>query len=301
MWQEIGGFLGGAGQFIGGANSLFGDSDGVSGRDIKDAMKARMAAARIYGEKFGFHPLAALGINPAQTGGQRSAFTDTGRAMANMGQGLDRMLSGRSKLDQNRAEYYSELAKSERYKREKDQVNVVTEPRDSTYLEKEYGLSGQGDAKTHVFKKKEINRPSSMGLEGGTAPLEQKFEDRQGYRSYVISQSASEPFESEFFHKVRRSFIQAARWGRSISQVFHRSPEFVKQVRLNKPKAPAGYTFLFDIVRGQYKRVPEKMGYYNGRKRTFLQNYMERGLQKLMMRNYPLKKSHKNIRLKKSH
>lgn len=83
----VGTALGGAGQLAG--SLLGGGSSGVSGRDIKDAQKARLFAASHYGPKFGFHPLAALGASVVNPGWQS---TDQ-RNLAQMGQGLDRMLS----------------------------------------------------------------------------------------------------------------------------------------------------------------------------------------------------------------
>ena len=96
MWEYIGavgGLLGGAGALSSGLSSFFDDtSSGLKGKDMKQAikiqMKHRLKYARMYGKKFGFHPLAALGINPAM-GGQfmRAGFDNRGAAFQRMGQG----------------------------------------------------------------------------------------------------------------------------------------------------------------------------------------------------------------------
>ena len=99
-----GSVLGGLGQLAGGVTNMMSDSGGGApnymGRDhrasIRNEMKARLMYARQFGNRFNFHPLTALGINPASggsfarpTGGRSSK----GNAISRMGQGLDRILS----------------------------------------------------------------------------------------------------------------------------------------------------------------------------------------------------------------
>ena len=103
----MGQILGGAGQAAGGLSSLFSEGR-ISGQQIRKSIKnqieARAMYSRRYGEKYGFHPLTMLGINPAGGPMGRPTGGDKGRALERMGQGVNRMLqAGQSEIQKAQA------------------------------------------------------------------------------------------------------------------------------------------------------------------------------------------------------
>jgi len=85
----IGTLAGGAGQLAGGISGLFGDGQINTAHEIRKQMRTRLESARVYGEQYGFHPLSVLGMNPAA--GPTARPSSKGAALANMGQGIERM------------------------------------------------------------------------------------------------------------------------------------------------------------------------------------------------------------------
>ncbi len=102
----VGGLLGGMGQLAGGVSGMFGGK----GQDDSDARDW----ARYYAQetpswrkegavKAGYHPLAAMGMNPAG-GPVAKGGTGKGSALANMGQGIERMSkAGESEIQKAQA------------------------------------------------------------------------------------------------------------------------------------------------------------------------------------------------------
>ncbi len=98
---ELGGIIGGAGQLLSGLSSFGGGGD-FSESDTSAAayagqlhgMRGRLAGARVYGEQFGYHPLAALGVpgfgSPVVGGG--SSRRGRGRAIGQVAQGTGNII-----------------------------------------------------------------------------------------------------------------------------------------------------------------------------------------------------------------
>lgn len=111
--SAIGVGLGGMGQFVGGVSDLTNQGENTSiklmERGIQQSLKTKLRYARKYGEKYGFHPLAALGVQP-NMGPSSYVGGHSGRGFERMGQGLERMLTGRSEVDKAKARYYNAMA-----------------------------------------------------------------------------------------------------------------------------------------------------------------------------------------------
>lgn len=197
----VGGFLGGMGQFAGGLSGLFGDDDsgydrGDHKRIIKTEMRNRLKYAQVYGQKYGIHPLVALGINPSA--GPMGSYVEgnRGEAFSQMGQGLQKMLSGRSEIDKAQIEY----------------VNSMTE---LNKLKAQEIIAGQDDAKgavaidnlpggqwTTPVQGKSVTR----GLEQTHAPLFQVKVDPRNRVYFTLGQDTSEGFESHLTNRLRLNF-----------------------------------------------------------------------------------------------
>jgi len=100
---SIGGALGGAGQFLGGLGGLFGGGDSMSPKTqinyAVDEQRQKITnwwnRTMTMADKWGIHPLTALGVSPAVGGSSFSIGGGSGAgnfsdSMAQMGQGLTR-------------------------------------------------------------------------------------------------------------------------------------------------------------------------------------------------------------------
>lgn len=241
-WAGIGTALGGMGQFAGGLSSLFSGDEGFSGSDIKDALKARLVAARVYGEKFGFHPLAALGVQPYTAGGQK-AFKDTGRAMANMGQGLQRALTGKTDLDKAKAKYYDALASK-----------IDSEKNIPGIVEEDTWDAGQQQGKVEIVKP-QVKASEQMGVQAGTHAMHVKDIDSKGRVWFRLGEGQSEGYESDPWNQLRlikesfsdyasQAFYYYQPYGKSAHK--HRM-EIRKLLNGIRPKAPAGMEYRWNV------------------------------------------------------
>jgi hypothetical protein len=129
MIGAIGGLLGGAGQLAGGLYDWFGGgTDYRKARKYADKM-AKDAMARLPqqmklmyqgAQAAGYHPLAALGISPS-AGPSVPVFDEKkGKAMANMGQGINRVLNAQAK-------YLESLADKEKKEVVQGQTDSIRE------------------------------------------------------------------------------------------------------------------------------------------------------------------------------
>lgn len=223
-WGSIGGFLGGMGQFAGGMSGLFGQG-GMDAhkmqkkskkfarqqmyRQMHQTIQARVRDAR----KAGIHPLAALGVSPAS--GPSAAFgmdsKDYGRGkmLANMGQGLQRALAGKSELDSAMAEYYRAMARK------------VSTP----------AIGGQGDAALVVDRKGVLKPSEKRGYQ--VVPAQVNPQRAHGYVAgpsgfynfanvpdggvQVYPTQKFQESTSEGFHALEYGIKMSGQWAKGIS------------------------------------------------------------------------------------
>ena len=155
-------FLGGVGQFAGGINQMMQSGNmSTPSKMMKLNFKHRLHYARKYGERYGFHPLAALGINPAIGGAFHSVGSDKASGLKSMEQGLDRMLTGQSEV-------------------QKAQARLLNAQADE--LQRKQGVTGQADSHITVKDLPLAHPAYASGDVRGQAvqPLEQLYRDDAG-------------------------------------------------------------------------------------------------------------------------
>lgn len=104
-WAGIGGLAAGLGSMMSGVSGFLGDDQQFKNKnmyheqDVRRAIKHKLKYSREFGEQYGFHPLAALGMQAAVpqgkivggTGRQRGNFQDLGHGVAKLIDSLVRL------------------------------------------------------------------------------------------------------------------------------------------------------------------------------------------------------------------
>lgn len=185
----------------------------------------------------GLHPLAALGAQ-TQSYAPQSTFVSSAPYMADfskMGQYINRAI-GAGQTEEERRMKDAEIRRMEadaEYSelRNADLMRKLNEPTQepparsmtAPWMEgQQTNLEGpqwpsESRYRTWVPSVQQIPTSDSMGTTAGPPQaLETPYIDKRGYLDEVISQNASEPYESDEFSSTERFFDKAYQWGRGV-------------------------------------------------------------------------------------
>jgi len=251
----IGTAMGGAGMLASGSQGLFGNNQqGFSegGADaIREATKARLYSARTFGEKYGFHPLAALGMSPG-SGPIGKATSDKGAAVARMGQGIKTI---------------SQAGQSEIQKAQARLLNLQGDA-----IEKEINNKspeGQGGV-----TETELDPPPLMGYAQGDTknmknikPLEQLYVQENGTIMAIPSEDAADYMSESAMANIPYMFKKI--WGQMGASKNGFSEKAIIKMRdkLDDMEAsfpsPAGWYLRYNYNEG----LPQRVRYTGGVKK----------------------------------
>lgn len=280
---DILGAIGAGGSLLGGLGSLagalgLGKSDqGVRGKDIKDALKAQLAAASIYGPQFGFHPLAALGMQPVNVGFRQAGGTD----FAQMGVGLNKILNSAGVYEDAKLERQYKLERNKQMELETKQMEAeldkkakITGMKSNTITEENLPLLNQ---KRNIQPRK--TKFTKQGYEYGTQALEKISIGEGGYISTAPTEGLEDYISESLLGQVQYELPKAIR--AVDAMVFtdrtmqYLSPgtfrkvtkEITKYLRnLEKSHNPGkGWQYVWSVERGQ----PRRMRILGGRKNVY--------------------------------
>lgn len=220
----IGGFLGGMGQFAGGMQGLFGDQGGMDAHKMQKKSKKfarqqlqRQMRSTIYwrvrdAKRSGLHPLAALGISPhsgpSATFGMDSGRGSKGRALANMGQGIQRAMAGKNELESAMAEYYRAMAK-------KASSTVIGGQPESLVVDKA-GVLKPSSNRGYDVVPAQVNPQRAHGYVAGPSGFYNFANVPDGGVQVYPTQKFQES-TSEGFHALEYGIKMSGQWAKNIS------------------------------------------------------------------------------------
>lgn len=223
------------------------------------------------GKRHGIHPLAMMGqqgtsFHPVQvgatTGGRGGDYNPWSRASREMAKIAAAMIETKAEkekveLAQMKLNFY------------KDMINARTQAtKVPANLASSIGEVNLVNPKVEM-KKSEIPMSDKMGVTAGFKPLEDKYIDKAGNVWYMVSMSASEPLESDWFSKGMYMLQKAADYLGGINSgilrsVFRgREGSFMKYLRKVRPQAPAGKEWRYNIWKGRFRLAPRRNRFFD--------------------------------------
>lgn len=285
----LGGVLGGMGQFAGGVSGMFGGSDHIdqtpankAWRRHKQQMQNQIRWRVKDAKKAGLHPLAALGISPASgpsMGPSVGSQRDTGRSLANMGQGLQRALAGKNELDQAMARYYNAMA-------ERAMRPVISGQPQSVTVDSA-GVVNSGKTYKPVLAEKPVQ--GSFGYEGGKAGF---------YQFATTDNGGVQTFPTQTLQESTSEGVHAIEYGLKVAGKYLRGASFDL---LMTPKAMMSRNALRNEQRAVEREFGGRWAYDIGTRtwhrtntnRLYMNNKLHRFTRKYEYGSGKLQKSHK--------
>ena len=215
-----GSFLSGLGSFAGGLGGLFGGGGMSNKRASRLAIEAEERAnnrqiwwsrnglklLREGAEAGGFHPLAALGYNPAMGGATTPVFqdgggNDYGQALYNMGQGISRAASAFQSKEAMALEKLSAGLGLENQKLQNDrlraEIRLMEQPGSPPLFAGNQAIPGQGNSSQVDLYRSPQAMSDAVGREAARLPTYQYVRNHDGTYSLVPSEQMKNRMEDD--------------------------------------------------------------------------------------------------------